>query len=210
MPSVVTARLLGALELTVPELDLAGVPDLSRLLGAPRTGTFGFISMGEDDEAARGIGMLEQVRPGAVALVVALARRLAGDRRVASQLSVAPDLTDEADVAARHGAAHLALAAATAAAVLPRVGAGEWATKPPTVLGVAIGTAVLLLRETPMPASYAAALLARVRAEYRPSSAAARTRRRSRATGWSCRRVRTFRRWTSPATGWSRSCRAGR
>ena len=73
---------------------------------------------------------------------------------MASQLSVAPDVTDEADVAARHGAAHLALAAATAAAVLPRVDAGEWATQPPTVLGVAIGTAVLRLRETPMPAKY--------------------------------------------------------
>jgi hypothetical protein len=156
-----------------------------------------------------GIGTLEQVWPGAVALVVALARRLAGDQHVAAQLSVSPDLTDEADVAARHGAAHLALAVATAAAVLPRVGAGEWATEPPTVLGVAIGTAVLLLRETPMPASYAAALLARVRAEYLLLSSCTGWRR-YRATSWSCRRVRTFRRWTSPATGWSRSCRAGR
>jgi len=166
LPSWLSARLLGALELTVPELDLAGTPDLTGLLGKPFTGRFGWVSAGGESEAASGIAMLEQVRPGAVALVVALARRLAGHPRVAALLTVGPDITDEPGVAATHGAAHLALAVATAAAVLHREGVQSWAREPPAVLGVAIGTAVLLLRETPMPAGYAAAVLARARAEY--------------------------------------------
>jgi hypothetical protein len=125
------------------------------------------MSTSNQDEAATGIALLDQIRPGAAALVATLARRLARDPRVASHLAVGPDVTGEADIAAHHGAAYLALAVATAAVVLPRVGVGDWATQPPTVLGVAIGTAALLLRETPMPGSYAAALLARIRDEYR-------------------------------------------
>ena len=166
LPSLLSARLLGALELTMPELDLAGAPDLTGFVGEPFTGRFGWVGVGGESEAVTGITMLEQIRPGAVALVVALAPRLAGHPRVAALLAVGPDSTDEPGVAAAHGAAHLALAVATAAAVLHRVGIQASATEPPAVLGVAIGTAVLLLRETPMPAGYAAALLARVREEY--------------------------------------------
>ncbi|WP_346121916.1 hypothetical protein [Micromonospora coerulea] len=81
-------------------------------------------------------------------------------------MALGPEITDEQGVAAAHGAAQLALAVATTVAVLHRVGVQPWATEPPAVLGVAIGTAVLLLREAPMPAGYAAALLARARAGY--------------------------------------------
>ncbi|MFI7650289.1 DUF6461 domain-containing protein [Micromonospora sp. NPDC049460] len=159
-------RLLGALELTVRELDLAGAPDLTGLLGEPFTGTFGIASMSGQSEAVTGVAVLEQIRPGAVPLVAALARRLASHARVAPLLAVAPAITDERGIAAAHGAAQLALAVTTTVAVLHRVGIHPWAIEPPAVLGVAIGTAVLLLREAPMPAGYAAAVLDRARAEY--------------------------------------------
>jgi hypothetical protein len=166
LPPLLIERLLGALELTVRELDLAGAPDLIGLLGEPFTGTFGIASVSGQSEAVTGVAVLEQVRPGAVSLVAALARRLASHSRVAPLLAVAPGITDERGIAAAHGAAQLALAVATAAAVLRRVGIHPWAIEPPAVLGVAIGTAVLLLREAPMPAGYAAAVLDRARAEY--------------------------------------------
>ncbi|MFB4317297.1 DUF6461 domain-containing protein [Actinomadura sp. 21ATH] len=166
LPPLLAERLLGALELTVPELDLADVPDLSFLLGEPRTGNFAFISVDGQSEAVSGADMLDRVRPGAVPLVAALSRRLATHPRVAALLTAGPEITEEQDVAAAHGAAHLALAVATSAGVLRRVGVHPRVTEPPAVLGVAIGTAVLMLRETPMPPAYDAALLAKTRAEY--------------------------------------------
>src|SRR5439155_10176156 len=45
LPSLLTERLLGALELTVPELDLAGAPDLTGFLGEPFTGNVGMASV---------------------------------------------------------------------------------------------------------------------------------------------------------------------
>ena len=166
LPPLLAERLLGALELTVPELDLDGVPDLTGLLGEPFTGRFGVGIMGGTSEAVSGAATLDRIRPGAVPLVATTARRLAAHPRLAPLLAVQPEITDEAEVAAAHGAAHLALAVSTAAAVLHRAGVHPWATRPPAVLGVAIGTAVLLLQETPMPSGYAAAILAKARAEY--------------------------------------------
>jgi hypothetical protein len=166
LPPLLIERLLGALELAVPQLDLAGPPELTGFLDEPFTDTFSIVSVDGQSEAVTGTVMLERIRPGVVPLVAALARRLATHPQLAAHLTVGPDCTDESGVATAHGAAHLALAVATAAAVLHRVDLPPWATQPPAVLGVAIGTAVLLLRETPMPAGYAAALLARTRAEY--------------------------------------------
>ncbi|WP_218826903.1 DUF6461 domain-containing protein [Actinomadura meyerae] len=167
LPSLLVERLLGALELTVPELDLAGVPDLTGLLGEPSTGSFGVGMTDGASEAVHEAAMLDRIRPGALPLVAALARRLAARPRMAALLAVGSDVTDEPDVAAAHGAAYLALAVSTATAVLHRVGVNSQAIQPPAVLGVAIGTASLLLQETPMPHAYAAAILARIRAEYR-------------------------------------------
>lgn len=53
-------------------------------------------------------------------------------------------ITGEREVAAAHGAARLAPAVSTAAAVVQRAGVQRWAAEPPAVLGVAIGTAVLV------------------------------------------------------------------
>lgn len=161
-------RLLGALELAVPDLDLAGAPDLSPYLGQPVAGRFGFGHGGQESQAVIAVTVLERLRPGAVELVTSLTRQLAGHQSVAPLLTVSPDATDEASIAAAHGAAHLALAVATASAVL-----GQWRVPAPVVdspaaavVGVAVGAAMLLLREAPVPAGYAAALLARARAQY--------------------------------------------
>lgn len=166
LPPLLVERLLGALELTVPELDLAGAPDLTGLLGEPLTGGFGMATVAGTSEAVHGAAVLDRVRPGAVPLVAALARRLAVHPRVAALLEVSPEVTDEREAAAAHGAARLALAVSTAAAVLHRAGVRPWALEPPGVIGVAIGTAALLLREAPMPPGYAAAVLAKAREEY--------------------------------------------
>lgn len=166
LPPLLVERLLGALELTVPELDPAGVPDMSGLLGEPLNGGFGMGVAEGTSDAVRGAALLEAIRPGAVPLVAALARRLAAHPRVAALLAVDTAITGEREVAAAHGAARLALAVSTAAAVVRRAGVQPSAAGPPAVLGVAIGTAVLLLREAPMPPGYAAAVLAKTRAEY--------------------------------------------
>ncbi|WP_181663192.1 DUF6461 domain-containing protein [Actinomadura madurae] len=166
LPPLLIERLLGALELTVPELDMAEVPDLTGFLGEPFTGTFGVARAAGTSEAVNGAAMLDHVRPGAVPLVAALARRLATHPRVAALLAAGPEITDEPGLAAAHGAAQLALAVSTATAVLHGVGVQAWAMEPPPVLGVAIGTAALLLQETPMPSGYAAAVLAKARADY--------------------------------------------
>ena len=166
LPALLTERLLGALELTVSELDLGGAPDLTGFLGESLTDSFVFVSVGGQSAAVAGATTLDQVRPAAVPLVAALARQLSVHPRVAPLLVVPPEVIDEPGVAAAHGAAYLALAVATTAAVLHGAGVEPWAAQPPAVLGVAIGIAVVLLREVPMPASYAAAVLARTREEY--------------------------------------------
>ncbi|MFI0410072.1 DUF6461 domain-containing protein [Actinomadura sp. 3N508] len=166
LPPMLVERLLGALELTVPELEVSGVPDLTGFLGEPLTGGFAVTSGDGTSEAVTGAAVLDTVRPGAVPLVAAVARRLAAHPDVAPLLEVAPDITGEREVAAAHGAARLALAVSTATAVLSRVDLQPWAIEPPAVLGVAFGTAALLLSEAPMPSGYAAAVLAKVRAEY--------------------------------------------
>jgi hypothetical protein len=80
---------------------------------------------------------------------------------------------DEASIAAARGAAYLALAVATASAVAgalpvpPLPGMDRAGSAAAVVVGMAVGVAALLLRETPMPAGYAVALLERARAQYR-------------------------------------------
>lgn len=161
-------RLLGALELTVAALDLADVPDLSSYLGQPPTGRGIFASAGQDSQVVTTVRLLERSRPGAADLAAALSRRLAGHQAIVPLLAVPPSATDEASIAAAHGAAHLALAVAVAKAVI-----GRWSPPPAladspaaAVIGVGAGAAVILLRDVPMPARYAAAVLEKARAEY--------------------------------------------
>lgn len=161
-------RLLGALELTVGELDLSGAPDLSSYLGGSgQTGLFAFAHVGPESQTTTAVTLLERLRPGAAALAVSLTRRLAGHPLVAPLLEVPSDVAGEAPIAAAHGAAYLALSVATAGAVV-----GEWrapvAVDSPAavVVGVGLGAAIALLREVPKPARYTAARLARAREDY--------------------------------------------
>ncbi|MGH3250452.1 MAG: DUF6461 domain-containing protein [Trebonia sp.] len=161
-------RLLGALELTVAALDAAGLPDLSSSLALPLTGRVTFASAGQDSQVVTAVTLLERLRPGAADLAAALTRQLAAHPLVVPLLAVPPGAADEASVAAAHGAAHVALSVVVANAAL-----GSWRPPPAlvdspaaAVIGVAAGAAVLLLRDIPMPAGYAAALLEKARAEY--------------------------------------------
>jgi hypothetical protein len=167
-------RLLGALELTIAELDLTGAPDLSGYLTQRPDGqhTFSLAGGVRQSETQTATMFLRRLRPGTADLAASLTRQLAGHRLVAPLLAVSPDVTQEAPIAAAHGAAYLALAVAAASAVV-----GQWqlpggltprmGSRAAAVVGVAMGVAALLLRESPMPAGYAAALLERIRAEYR-------------------------------------------
>ncbi|ABW11094.1 conserved hypothetical protein [Parafrankia sp. EAN1pec] len=74
---------------------------------------------------------------------------------------------DEPTLAARHGAAHLALAVTVAAAVLRELDPPMIGTGAPGIVGTAVGSVALVLPGRPMPLAYPAALLARRRAEYR-------------------------------------------
>lgn len=172
-------QLLGALEATITELDLTGAPDLAGYLAPQPEGRrmVVFASSGNQSVTETATRFLQQLHPGSADLAASLTRQLAGHRLVAPLLAVSPDVTGEEPIAAAHGAAHLALAVAIAnaavgqwpapsgrlASVAGPVGIGSRAA---AVVGVAIGAGALLLRESPMPAGYAAALLEKIRAEY--------------------------------------------
>ncbi|GAA4467256.1 DUF6461 domain-containing protein [Phytohabitans houttuyneae] len=161
---LVVERLLGALELAVPGLRLADVPDLAAYLGTVHTGRYAFVHTTVQSEAVTAAGMVEQLCPGVADLVGSLCGRLVTHDQVRRLLAVGPG--DETSVAAGHGAAHLALAVATAAAVVGQAPLPDLVDRPAAVVGLAVGAAAMLLRAAPMPAAYEAALLDKVRAEY--------------------------------------------
>jgi hypothetical protein len=171
-------RLLGALELTVPELHLAAAWDPPPFLREPLKGYFAYGgALGQQKSDAQfAVAILDQLRPGISDLTLALTRQLADDQRVAGLLAAPPAAeggADDASIAAAHGTAYLALAVATASAVAGAVpvpqlpGMDRPGSAAAAVIGLAAGVASLLLRETPMPAGYAVALLEKARAQYR-------------------------------------------
>ncbi|MFI5561581.1 DUF6461 domain-containing protein [Amycolatopsis japonica] len=165
----VSERFLGALELTLDALDVtipyaveAAVPGPD---ATPRFFGFGMIGA-PSAETVMAVRLLDQLRPGLSALIVALVEELAGHEALVPLLGPPPELTGEEELAAAHGAAHLALAVAVAAPVLRRAGAPLVAGTSAAVVGVALGAVSALLSESPMPSAYAAALLEKRRAEY--------------------------------------------
>ncbi|GGN72408.1 hypothetical protein GCM10010112_40670 [Actinoplanes lobatus] len=170
-------RLLGALELAIDGFDWSAAPDLTGdLPGLPPNMLYGMVSgFGQQSEAVSAAAMLDRIRPGVVDRIVALSREVAPTGMAAPDEKAAPARKaaragigvtgDEPAIAAAHGAAHLAVAVVVAGAVVAQ-------TAPPLVdraaatVGLALGAAVLLLRDTPMPSGYASALLDRIRAEY--------------------------------------------
>ncbi len=165
----VSERLLGALELTLDALAVT-IPDEVEAAvpgpdSTPRAFGFGMIG-GPSAETVTAVRLLDQLRPGISALIVALVEKLAGHEDLLPLLEPSPELTGEEELAAAHGAAHLALAVAVAASVLRRAGAPLLAGTSAAVVGVALGAVSALLSESPMPPAYAAALLEKRRAEY--------------------------------------------
>lgn len=167
VPAIVAERLLGSLELYVPTVDAPVARALWAALGEPPSTAVFTVGVGwHDGDIAPAVRLLEQLRPGAAALVTELAGRLAGEPAVAAELLVPPALDDEGAIAAAHGRAYLALGVVTASALLDGVTLPDVTQRPAVVVGVAIAAATTLLRRVPMPPGYAAALLAKLRAEY--------------------------------------------
>ncbi|MEX5632870.1 DUF6461 domain-containing protein [Parafrankia sp. FMc2] len=184
-------RVLGALELVVDEIPLHAPRGLTRSLTDPSAsgpvraaaGTSRVLAAPADEpEAVDAVARLDRVSPGACHLVLAYLRALA-DHPVTGPLLVVDDRVfevddssgaeppdapaDEATLAARHGAAHLALAVAVTTAVLRELDPPALGAEAPVVVGVALGSAALVLGGRPMPDAYPAALLLRRRADYR-------------------------------------------
>ncbi|WP_055409342.1 DUF6461 domain-containing protein [Frankia sp. ACN1ag] len=170
----VAERLLGALELAVDDLRLAPVPGLPELrlprqvIFAERAGT------GDPDGAAvRAVQRLDQALPEASAMVSTLLTVLARHPMIVPLLAdadIEPAETEtetEAAIAAGHGAMHLALGVAVAAAVLPTAALAPLIAGPPVIVGTGLGAAAVYLASAPMPPGYGEALLAKRRSEYR-------------------------------------------
>ncbi|WP_433294786.1 DUF6461 domain-containing protein [Pseudonocardia sp. CA-142604] len=160
-------RLLGALELTVPDVAL-DIPETLRGPARARVsqGRGGVASMSAsgDSEAYSAVTLLDQIAPGLRELVAGLVGALAEHERIAPLLEIPPGA--EQDVAAAHGGIHLALAVVTALAVLRAAAPPILGAEPPVVVGVALDAATRVLLSRPMPVEYAAALRERLRAEY--------------------------------------------
>jgi hypothetical protein len=152
-------RLLGALELTVDDLNVAIPPDLLAGLPEPQLGPFGFATSGEASATHQAVSFVEHVHPGAADLVVELVEALW------DKASVPDAKGDEAEIAAQHGAAHFALAVVVSAAVFGALGTVV-ARATPAIVGVALGAVAIVLPTAPKPSAYAAAVLAKRRAEY--------------------------------------------
>jgi hypothetical protein len=208
-------RLLGALELTIPDLFPDGAPDLApylpgagatvsdtaataarrlprpdaasaagarpglgrplgRLQPAARR-TVATIRVGGEGEATASSRILEQLRPGSSDLAITLCRRLSGHQSIAPLLAVTAPVSPaegtaaEEAVAAAHGTGYLALCVAVGWAVAGRgqVLRGPALDVVAAAVGLGVTTAQALLGEVPLPQDYAAAVLARIRAEYR-------------------------------------------
>ncbi|XVV16932.1 DUF6461 domain-containing protein [Actinoplanes sp. CA-131856] len=176
-------RLLGALERAIGRLDwtvgvtvLAGLP-------TPSETRFAFVaSFGADGEAVSAAVLLERLRPGLAARVASLARSLRTHPAIAPVLEADPVALDrpapgskgwaeeaaqsEVAIAARHGAGHIGLAVAVAGVVVEQADPPVIVPRTAAIVGLGLAAAVRLLREIPMPPSYAAALLAKIRSEY--------------------------------------------
>jgi hypothetical protein len=161
LSDVLAERLLGALELTVDRLAVDLPPDLVAGLTPSARTRFGMVSMLTERTAVKEpLAIVDLLHPGATDLVVELVEALLDKASV-------PDATgDEAEIAARHGASHLALAVVVSTAVLRSLGTAA-AAATPAVVGAALGAAVIVLPTVPKPPAYAAAVLEKRRAEYR-------------------------------------------
>ena len=162
VPGLSAERLLGALELGVARLDLTAPRELvAELKPLPDGSAFSYLSSDGQSAMATPMVLVEGVHRGASDLIVRHVRALL------------PDLTDvtgdEAAIATKRGAAHLAVAVAVSRAVLNALGTPT-ATDPVAAIRIAIGATAEILPDVPMPPAYEQALLDKRRAEYRSAS----------------------------------------
>ncbi|MEV6237974.1 DUF6461 domain-containing protein [Lentzea sp. NPDC051838] len=163
VPGLTAERLLGALELGVAKLTLTAPDAVVSGLRPPPEGGFGFMSFGGESALKRPVAMVAGAHPGAIELITEQVRTMA------ALLDLGEVDGDEAAVIAKHGAAHLALAVATSAAILRKL--NTWASNDPlAVIGIAIGVTALVLPEIPKPRAYTEALLQKRRDEYKGMS----------------------------------------
>ncbi|GIF05070.1 DUF6461 domain-containing protein [Actinoplanes siamensis] len=162
-------RLLGALELFLAGQQWSAAPGLTDgVPGRPPEARYMMVSCnpGGQSDAVEAVALLERLHPGVAGRTVILARAVTTEPAVAALLTTTPDGADEPALAARHGAAHLALAVAVAGSVIHQINPAPLVDRVPATVGLATGVAALLLRELPMPQAYPQALLAKIRAEY--------------------------------------------
>ncbi|MFS8102321.1 DUF6461 domain-containing protein [Lentzea alba] len=163
-PGLTAERLLGALELGVANLRLTAPPDVvAGLRPLPDGSSFALITSQGQSAMKTPVTMVAAVHRGAIELITERVRAMTG------LLDLSQVSGDEAAIAAKHGAAHLALAVAVSAATLNALGTPT-STDPMAMIGIAIGVTALLLPEIAMPPAYAQALLEKRRAEYMGSS----------------------------------------
>ncbi|MET9626805.1 DUF6461 domain-containing protein [Lentzea sp. NPDC006480] len=155
-------RLLGALELGVSKLTLQVADDVvAGLVPLPDGTTFSYVTFGGQSPLKEPVSLIAMTRPGAIELITEQVRANA------ALLDLSDVTGDENTVIARHGAAHLALAVATTAAVLNKI---RTSPSPVAIIGIAIGVTALLIPKIPKPPAYAQALLQKRRDEYKGMS----------------------------------------
>lgn len=164
LPPSVAEQLLGALEMTVAALDPA-VPHLLEALpeAAPKPGPMLTISVANQSEMVLELSRLEALVPGATDMVARVVAAVAAHPVVTPQLAGTGTGSDEAAIAASHGARHLASAVIVATIVLRRLRPAVTAA---AIIGTALGAVAPILRAAPMPVGYAEAALAKRQAEY--------------------------------------------
>jgi hypothetical protein len=166
LPSHLPDRLLGALELRVGSLS-PEIPAGLAVPGPPEgTHAFGILSRAGQSELLQAVSEFDTIQAGATELAASIAKLLAGEELLGPLLSPALDGQDERSVAAAHGAAYLALTVATATVVLRAQRPPSQDRLPAAIVGTGLSVAGRLLADAPMPPAYAAAKLAKLRAEY--------------------------------------------
>jgi hypothetical protein len=163
LPESLTQRLLGALEMNLPEVSL---PAAAALVETPVAGGVVFAAMHGEADTLVAVRVVESIWPGVIEIVTELVARVAGDPGVAAVLRVPPDATGETGIAAEHGARHLALGVTVATAVLHPIDVDRIAERTVAAVGLGIGAAARLLRATALPPAYREAAFASVRDRY--------------------------------------------
>jgi hypothetical protein len=161
-------RLLGALELTVPELEVEPPPGLrERLHREVRGDAFAVVEMVGEPETAAALRRIERFAPGLRDLTAGLVAALVAEPALAPVLDPPPGTPPrEEELAAARGQGHLAVAVVTALAALRATGHPMVDAGPAGVVALAVDAVVRVLPDRPVPPGYREAQLELRRARY--------------------------------------------